>query len=153
MGTPGTVTPGLHTTASSTSIVDFMLDARAPPGGWKEEELKREAEIEKRVNELMEETNLWRIANSAQWVAWGIIQAKIPGFELSDSPEKSSDSMGENGSDVQTEDEAVDADAFDYLGYAQERAMFFWGDCVTMGLIKAEELPEETRSRLKMVRQ
>ncbi|KAK5662915.1 hypothetical protein OQA88_6327 [Cercophora sp. LCS_1] len=146
----GSVTPGLHTATSTTSIVDFMLDARAPLGGWKEEELKREAEVEKRVQELMEETKLWRIANSAQWVAWGIIQAKIPGFEL--SPKKEGDGVTENGSDAPTEEEEVDADAFDYLGYAQERAMFFWGDCVTMGLIKAEELPEETRNKLKVSR-
>lgn len=114
--------------------------------------MKREAEVEKRVKELMEETNLWRVANSAQWVAWGIIQAKIPGFDPSESAEKNGDGGAENGSDVQTEEEVLDADAFDYLGYAQERAMFFCGDCVSMGLIKVEELPEETRSRLKMVR-
>lgn len=129
-----------------------MLDARAPLGGWKEEELKREAETEKRVKELMEETRLWRIANSAQWVAWGIIQAKIPGFELSDTPTADGDTEKVDiatAEDARAEEE--DADAFDYLGYAQERALFFWGDCVLMGLIKEEELPEEIRPKLKLV--
>lgn len=123
-----------------------MLDVRAPPGGWKEEELKREAETEQRVNELLEETRLWRIANSAQWVAWGIVQAKIPGFHL----DVESPSEGADGGNAEDEENADDEDAFDYLGYAQERARWFWGDCVLMGLVKMEELPEELREKVKM---
>jgi choline kinase len=116
-----------------------MLDARVPPGGWKEEEVKREEDVERRVRELMEETRLWRIANSAHWIAWGIVQAKIPG--LSEVvPEETEAEMEEEGEE------------FDYLGYAQERAMFFWGDCVLMGLVKEEELPEGVRGRLKFVK-
>lgn len=143
----GAATPKLQTASSASSIVDFMLDARVPAGGWKEEEKKREAEAEKRVKDLMDETRLWRIANSAQWVAWGIVQAKIPGFQLSES------SKGDGDAEAPAEEEEVEEeeDAFDYLAYAQERALFFWGDCIQMGLIKAEELPEETRSRVKIV--
>lgn len=136
-------------TSSTTSIVDFMLDARTPQGGWKEEESRRDAESETRVKELMDETRLWRIANSAQWVAWGIIQAKIPGLDLGESRE--CEDAVTPVADGHMEEDDVDADAFDYLGYAQERALFFWGDCVSMGLIGAEELPEETRSRLKLI--
>lgn len=148
-GTPGT--PALRSTTSTTSIADFMLDARAPPGGWKEEELKREAETEQRVNELLEETRLWRIANSAQWVAWGIVQAKIPGFHLDlESPSEEGGAAAEGGN-AEDEENADDEDAFDYLGYAQERARWFWGDCVLMGLVKKEELPEELREKIKMV--
>lgn len=132
-------TPALHTTPSSSSIAEFMLDARVPPGGWKEEEVKREEDVERRVRELMEETRLWRIANSAHWIAWGIVQAKIPG--LSEVvPEETEAEIEEEGEE------------FDYLGYAQERAMFFWGDCVLMGLVKEEELPEGVRERLKFVK-
>ncbi|KAK1833170.1 choline kinase [Podospora conica] len=146
-GPSGPGTPALRSTTSTTSIADFMLDARAPPGGWKEEELKREAETEQRVNELVEETRLWRIANSAQWVAWGIVQAKIPGFHL--DPESPSDAAAGNGDDE--ENGGDDDDAFDYLGYAQERARWFWGDCVLLGLVKREELPEELREKVKLV--
>ncbi|KAL2405863.1 hypothetical protein ABEF95_002820 [Exophiala dermatitidis] len=49
------------------------------------------------------------------------------------------------------DDEQDDDEGFDYLGYAHERAMFFWGDCVQMGLVKEEELPESMRARIKMV--
>lgn len=149
----GSGTPALHKAGSTTSIIDFNLDARAPPGGWKEEEAKGEAEVEKRVNELMEETRMWRIANSAQWVSWGIIQAKIPGFHISDAPADgtTADVTGKEMENGHVEEEEVDADAFDYLGYAQERALFFWGDCISMGLIGVEELPEDVRSRLKTV--
>ncbi|KAK3336645.1 kinase-like domain-containing protein [Cercophora scortea] len=136
-------TPAFHSTSSASSIVEFMLDARIPPGSWKEEEAHREEEIEKRVQELMEETRIWRTGNSAQWVMWGIVQAKIPDLKLpTDKPEE------EN---VPEEEEADADDVFDYLGYAQERALFFLGDCVLMGLVKAEELPVEVRSKLKLV--
>jgi choline kinase len=40
---------------------------------------------------------------------------------------------------------------FDYLAYAQDRAMFFWGDMVALGLVRREELPEELVRRLKVV--
>lgn len=143
----------------------------------------------------MKEARLWRVANSAQWVAWGIVQAKVP--ELDDpqvaaSPDElspalitptsdASPSMASLPSDQPSEElqqkqesqshdkrpEGLIAEAllsgqnvdsvaeedeeFDYLGYAQERAMFFWGDVVALGLVKREELPEALRGRLKVV--
>jgi len=93
---------------------------------------------------------------TAQWVAWGIIQAKIPGFQLSDSPEEgvadaTEGGQADNGNN--SEDETDAEGDFDYLAYAQERAFFFWGDCVSMGFISLEELPEEMRSKIKYVNQ
>jgi choline kinase len=156
VSTPGSGTPSLHHVSSTTSIVDFMLDARVPQGGWKEEELKRDAETEKRVKELLDETKLWRVANSAQWVAWGIIQAKIPGFQLSEFlKEDEGTTAAENGREENGNGEEEETDTegdFDYLAYAQERAFFFWGDCVSMGLITVEELPEDVRPRIKYVK-
>ncbi|KAI1365389.1 kinase-like domain-containing protein [Xylaria arbuscula] len=130
-------TPLLEPSAvgSSSSIVEFMLDARVPPGGWKAEEKRQDEEVEEQIKSLIEETRLWRPICSAMWIAWGIMQAKIPGFD----PE------GEGTS----EEEEGDPHAFDYLGYAQERAMFFWGDCVALGLVKLEELPERVRNNSK----
>ncbi|OIW30940.1 kinase-like protein [Coniochaeta ligniaria NRRL 30616] len=147
----GTGTPGLGgaTTPSSSSIVDFMLDARVPAGGWKEEEVRREEEVERAVEELMGETRLWRVANSAQWVVWGVVQANIPGLV----PDEGQDEEGEGGDKEEREEKAeAEADGFDYLGYAQERALFFWGDCVLLGIVKLEELPESLRGRLKFVK-
>lgn len=40
---------------------------------------------------------------------------------------------------------------FDYLGYAQHRAMFFWGDMLQMGLVKEDELPADMREKIKVV--
>jgi choline kinase len=143
LDTPGgSSTPALHPTSSSSSIVEFMLDARVPPGGWKEEEKRREEVAENWVRDLMEETRLWRAANSAQWVAWGIVQAKVPGLEGVGLPE---------GGTTDFEEAEIDDDSFDYLGYAQERALFFFGDCALMGLVKIDELPEELRARVKFV--
>lgn len=157
-------TPQVTPQNPSSSVVEFMLDARAPPCGWKEEERRAEGAVDQRVEELIRETRLWRPMNSAQWVAWGIVQAKIPGYteppaegsggeggenqgEASASPVASEDSAAGSSGESAGADEDEE---FDYLSYAHERALFFWGDCVQMGLIKLEELPEVLRERIKM---
>ncbi|KAI1651043.1 kinase-like protein [Daldinia loculata] len=144
-------TPGLAATSlgSTSSIREFMLDSRAPPGGWKEEDRRREEQAGTQVDALVEETRIWRVANSAHWVAWGIMQAKIPGFD-----ENAADDV--EGAVQPTaiaapEEEVGDAAEFDYLAYAQDRAMFFLGDCVKMGLVTEEDLPQEVRGKLKYV--
>ncbi|KAI0428256.1 kinase-like domain-containing protein [Xylaria sp. FL1042] len=131
-------TPSLEpsTAGPSSSIVEFMLDARVPPGGWKEEEKRQEEQVEEQIKSLIEETRLWRPICSAMWTAWGIMQAKVPGL----NPEGAQEA----------EDEEADSHGFDYLGYAQDRAMFFWGDCVTLGIVKLEDLPETVRKNIKI---
>ncbi|KAF4965937.1 hypothetical protein FSARC_6324 [Fusarium sarcochroum] len=133
MSTP-LATPSNPPASSSSSIVDFMLDARVPPGGWNAAERANEERSDQRVRELLEETRHWRPANHAHWIAWGIVQAKIPGLD---------DSIKEE--DLESPDE------FDYLSYAQDRVMFFWGDCVRMGLVKLEELPPMLQQRIKII--
>lgn len=172
-----------------------MLDSRAPPQQLQEQEEREEAEIEKEVKHLMGETRLWRLANSAQWVAWGIVQAKLPGLPdfdsetkkntavngtipeekqdymnpqsdqgvgVIDSPFPEANAVAEGLQDKKAEEGADLGDAgsssgtaeeeeFDYLGYANDRAMFFWGDAVRLGIVKDDELPEELRQRLKLV--
>jgi len=140
-----------------------MLAARVPAGGWKEEERKGEEAVSGRVEALLEETRLWRTANSAQWVAWGIVQAKVPGLEGAGEVEAGGEGVNGDGNGAavevekgvgangETESEDDAEEEFDYLAYAQERALFFLGDCVLLGLVKAEELGEEVRSRIKLV--
>ena len=148
-----------------------MLDSRAPPERYQENEEKTERETDAEIQRLMAETKLWRLANSAQWVAWGIVQAKIPGLPEWEPKEKED---GEEGMSLQAkklesallevkeaaaaaaEEEAKgngeDAEEeFDYLGYAQDRAWFFWGDAVKLGIVKAEELPEVVQKKMKTV--
>ncbi|KAI1379150.1 kinase-like protein [Hypoxylon crocopeplum] len=157
-------TPGLSATSlgSTSSIKEFMLDSRAPAGGWKEEEKRKEEVTEAQISALMEETRIWRVANSAQWVAWGVMQAKIPGFDGQGETTADTAAIDGDGDAVvqgavqptaiaAPEDEAGDAEEFDYLAYAQERAMFFWGDCVKMGLLREEDLPEGVRGKVKYV--
>ena len=171
-----------------------MLDSRAPPGdrhSYSEQEALNERKVEEESRRLMAETRLWRVACSAFWIAWGMVQARIPGMPDFDSKEADESGAAENaavldsatkevGDEAHAEDkqsevsatmsESVndrdepsradvldkqdaedDEEEFDYLGYAQERAMFFWGDAITLGLVKAEELPEEVRKRVKKV--
>lgn len=192
-----------------TNISDFMLDARAPPpststpgpvveSDYDKEEREREKVQEREIQRLLRETRIWRPANTAQWVAWGIVQAKVPElYEMErketgeaageahpmsdpmneeekrlkdesqrDRPEgraqEESHREGDQGTSVKWEaasnggaegDESGEEEHedFDYLAYAQDRAMFFWGDCVQMGLVKMEELPEQMRNRIKIV--
>ena len=120
----------------------------------------QQAELEARVAELMHETRLWRIANSAQWVAWAIVQARVPGLnsqphdqivkdtatDWTERQKQVADSNAQNN--ATTEEEDVE---FDYLSYARSRAMFFWGDCVQHGLIRKEDLPKDVQEGLKVV--
>jgi choline kinase len=143
----------------------------------------------------MKEARLWRVANSAQWVAWGIVQAKVPeldDLQVTASPDELSPALitptsdtslsmtslpsGQPSEEVQQKQEnqshdkrpegliaeallsgqnvdgvADEDEEFDYLGYAQERAMFVWGDLVALGLVKKDELPEGLRGRSKIV--
>ncbi|KAF1844377.1 kinase-like protein [Cucurbitaria berberidis CBS 394.84] len=187
-------TTALTATAAPSTISAFMLDSRAPPGekhsSYQEQEAQAERKTEEECRRLMAETKLWRLANSAMWVAWGIVQAHIPGmpdFEAESnnagtdksatkdelesttaevqaeaeeeeknglvSPEKAEE---KGDAKVQTEQEtdlfkSQDEEEFDYLAYAHDRAMFLWGDALRMGIVKAEELPEELHKKLKIV--
>lgn len=115
----------------------------------------------------MQEIRLWRIGNSAQWVAWGIVQAKVEemdddgpledqegknqGTTLESDPPTNLEQRVEEqeGGEGEGEDEEEE---FDYLAYAQERALFFWGDVLQLGLVTKEDLPAELLSKIKIVR-
>lgn len=167
-----------------------MLDSRAPPAQIAEEEKQRDEALTSEIKRLSDETRMWRIANSAQWVAWGIVQAKVPGMDealeaqknrtpKAEDPETQGTENARLGSDPLSPEMAAlvqdaqnkrpeireveepqggadgeeDGEAeFDYLGYAQERAMFFWGDVLQFGIVKREELPQELLEKVKIVR-
>ena len=171
----------------SSSISSFVLDSRGPPTQYSEEERKRDEDLEDEVERLRFETRVWRIANSAQWVAWGIVQAKVPGMDEALEAQKKGkpspksvfqpngkDSQLQLGSDPlspEGKDLALDAQSkrpednvvaeedagegeeehFDYLGYAQERALFFWGDVLQLDIVKGEQLPAELLEKIKIV--
>lgn len=169
-----------------------MLDSRAPPGEkYSEQEAQRERQTEEEAKRLMAETKLWRLANSAMWVAWGIVQAHVPGLPDFDAEAKRANgnenaaaldgATTEMRAEAEAEEEekkagsvskekaeekeianigaeqdadiykSQDEEEFDYLAYAQDRAMFLWGDAIRMGMIKAEELPAELRARVRTV--
>ncbi|KAK5069619.1 hypothetical protein LTR64_008300 [Lithohypha guttulata] len=181
-------TPNLEA-REKTNVPEFKLDARGPSGyfsgGYDEEERIREKAEEHEIQRLLHETRMWRMASSAFWVAWGIVQAPIP--ELDEPERKSvkeavtdvadklksvwkakSDPLDEEvlekkeeskhdrpeGHDIEEAHREGDGtseneeEEFDYLAYAQERAMFFWGDCIQMGIVTEGDLPEEMRSHI-----
>lgn len=162
---------------TTSSISTFMLDARQPgiptaSTPTVTDESAEKASEDAEVARLLHETRLWRLANTAQWVAWGIVQAKVPGMpEFSgDDAEPASDLIHEDSAHealaeraetyeelARTETIATDEgeheedEEFDYLGYAQHRALFFWGDMLQLGLIKEEDVPQELRAKIKVV--
>lgn len=91
------------------------------------------------VQFFMRQTRLWRVINSAQWVAWGVVQAKVPGMEDGESAQSA----------PETEAEAEAEDGFDYLAYAQDRAMIFWADMFALGLVREGELPHSLVEHIK----
>jgi len=180
--------------SSKGSISEFLLDSRTrgnstinlADNSYAEEEAQREREVDVQVEKMLKEVRIWRVANSAQWVAWGIVQAKVPELdavehgEVTESVQRPDDKEngkpqlldnsikesqkgreGGNTEEMASADSAKDAEQpegedeeeeeFDYLAYAQDRAMFFWGDVVGLGLVKKEELPEKLVSQLKIV--
>jgi choline kinase len=164
-----------------------MLDSRAPPGErgtYEEREAAAEAKIEEEAKRLMAETKLWRLANSALWIAWGIVQAHVPdmpdfekqGRETDAEEAAAKPSQCGKGSKEAEELESVtlemrvaaekeeefdeeaaeqqgeeEEEEFDYLAYAQERAMFAWGDAIQLGVVQLEDLPEQLRKAIKVV--
>ncbi|WEW54671.1 phosphotransferase [Emydomyces testavorans] len=167
------------TYVTSPRMPPFLLDSFVPSLNLPlAESDSRDPIVEAEVQKLLRETRLWRIANSAQWVAWGIVQAHVPGMKKALSQEvnrlntsaieasipgeatapvepRSTDSTPEldpelDQEQVKQEVEAEEvADEFDYLGYAQDRALFFWSDLLAFGFIKEEELPIDLIEHVK----
>lgn len=184
-------TTALTATAAPSSISAFMLDSRAPPGErYQEQEAQSERQMEEETRRLLAETKLWRLANSAMWVAWGIVQAHVPGLpDFDEENEKTNGNPSaeaamldsataeieaeaeaeQNGAGIVSEETAeqteaqaqADQDAdlfkpqdeeeFDYLTYANDRAMFVWGDALRMGIVSSSDLPEELLNKIKLV--
>ncbi|KAM5439371.1 hypothetical protein MferCBS31731_004795 [Microsporum ferrugineum] len=177
-------TPGLRPTyVGSPRVAPFNLDTHIPAVPFsisEDDQIDEELEIE--VQKLLQEVRVWRVANSAMWVAWGIVQAKVPGLEaavaetstpavsIPSGGEDTASSNGENEdvattptqetvgaqqmlttSDQALQEAEVDeaADEFDYLAYAQDRALFFWADILAIGLIKEKDLPMEMLEHIK----
>lgn len=129
-------------------------------------EKANETKIERDIQILMREMRQWRVFNSAQWVAWGIVQAKAPGMEEGIAADEAGANSGHDDSATETErthstgssvieaeaEAEAESDEFDYLAYAQDRAMFFWSDLLSMKLVREDELPaalvEKIRSRV-----
>lgn len=89
-----------------------MLDSRAPPGqSYQEQEAQAERDTEEEARRLMAETKLWRIANSAMWVAWGIVQAHVPGLPDFDAANGTNENPTAAALDGSTADTKTDAEA------------------------------------------
>lgn len=155
---PTTVTGGpispLSTPAmrgrNATAITPLDLDDNPEGPVWSVE--KTEDDLDADIRELMRHTRMWRVMNSAQWVAWGIVQAKAPGMQegIAEMEKASHNGSHENGHEQNGKDETKrppvdpdvdEEDGFDYLAYAQDRAMFFWSDLLALNLVNADELP------------
>lgn len=123
-----------------SSSYSFSLDARTPGNQYKEEEAARQKATEKEIEQLLYETNIWRPASSAMWCAWGIVQAKDKDKEKSPNTES-----GEEEEPAAEEED----DEFNYFGYAQQRALLFLGDLLTLGVMSEEELGPAVVQKVK----
>lgn len=158
-GGSGTISPLATPTIrarASAAIAPLDLDEGAD-GQALQTEKPTEDEHDKEVRFLMQQTRLWRVMGSAQWAAWGIVQAKVPGLEEGLAQSNNGSIESEHNGEADEKKPPVDADVdeegdFDYLAYSQDRLMFFWSDLLALNLVKAEELPaplvEHIRSRI-----
>ncbi|KAE8147070.1 kinase-like domain-containing protein [Aspergillus avenaceus] len=149
------ITPLMKAGESSniTSIAPLDLDAGpdVDPQRLVDVERAQGDSRDAEIRSLMHQARLWRVFNSAQWVAWGIVQAKVPGMEegiaadAATNGHENGTSGAESGRTSPTapspDTDVEETDEFDYLAYAQDRAMFFWADVLAMNLVKEEELP------------
>ncbi|KAI9834016.1 MAG: hypothetical protein M1826_005921 [Phylliscum demangeonii] len=167
--------------SSTHSISGFMLDSRRPPAQQAEEDGQRARALDQQVERLLRETRLWRAANSAQWVAWGVVQACLPEAEAEADGDADGDAdadaeaavaldkrpeghlaaalaaasaavapAGHAETEPELERETATA-GFDYLAYAHDRALFFWGDVIALGVVARHELPPGLVARAKYV--
>ncbi|KAL1856190.1 hypothetical protein Plec18170_004059 [Paecilomyces lecythidis] len=146
-------TPRLAPFSLDNDVLSSSPGARAL--GLTEAERLDQESMEIEVQNLMRDTRLWRVANSAMWVAWGIVQAKVPAL----TPASVSIPQDKNGNGTNSNDDATtsaeqqepghppvdteveESDEFDYLAYSQDRALFFWADVLALGVVKEEDLP------------
>lgn len=63
----------------------------------------------------------------------------------------SQENKNEGKEEGQEEEEGGGEEEFDYISYAQDRAMFFWGDVLQLGIVKAEQLPVTLLDKIKRV--
>ncbi|KAI6249308.1 Choline kinase [Erysiphe necator] len=125
-----------------------------------------ELEVQKQVLELLEETRIWRAANSCQWIIWGIVQAQIPElFNTSTThnldrtveagiaaiPTSCTGTIEQTTEPFDNAEVTEHDEGYDYLSYALDRALFFWGDLLSLGIVSKEELPSELIERIKFV--
>ncbi|KAF2860200.1 kinase-like protein [Piedraia hortae CBS 480.64] len=156
--------PGHLSRQPTSSISNFMLDVRGPPfapPSTTSPQVEDSVSVDAEVSRLLRETRMWRLASAAKWVAWGVVQAKVPGmpdFEPQSST-RETEEVDEDDKEYRElaaaqggkGDEEEEQEEFDYLGYTQHRAMMFWGDAIQMGFIKEEELPEDLVKKLKLI--
>ncbi|KAK6524834.1 hypothetical protein TWF281_011732 [Arthrobotrys megalospora] len=94
--------------------------------------------MEKEVERLVIESRDWRGAVNACWALWGIVQAVIPGLVVNDNDAEG----GENDGETKSLKSEEDGEEFDYVKYAEQKAMVFWGDMVGLGVVSEEEVKE-----------
>ncbi|CAZ80857.1 unnamed protein product [Tuber melanosporum] len=142
--------PTLHPpAASSSSAPSSMLDTRIP--GASDEEVDR----------LEGEAKAWRAASHAMWCVWGIVQAKNPGSGTKaavDGQQGGADGSVPGGAKAAAGDlggvkpeSEEDESEFDYLGYAQQRALLFWGDMLALEIMKPGEVGDEVVEKAKII--
>lgn len=134
---------------NSTSA-SFNLDAHTLAPSYKEEETARQHVVEEAVEALLEEARVWRAASHAVWCVWGIVQAKL-GPSDAGKEKLLGDGLEDVSAAVDDMKDEKDEDEFDYLGYAQQRALLFWGDMLNLGLVKHEDVDEFVLKNAKKV--
>lgn len=103
--------------------------------------------IDKEVERLVQESMNWRPLVNICWCLWGVVQANIPGLVLDGEGDEGvadvSESAGASAEEKKEGSEAgEEAEEFDYIKYAEQKVMCFWGDMIGLGIVSEDELKE-----------
>ena len=98
--------------------------------------------INKEVDGLVADAKNWRASASCQWALWGIVQANVPGVQITENGEALPEGDEASNGGEEKEGEEEEEDEFDYIKYAEQKAMIFWGDMLIHGLVSEEELAD-----------
>lgn len=110
-----------------------------------------EEEMEKEVNQLLQEVKNWRPGLHVYWAIWGVVQALQETVDDNDVREEKVEEQGgyrfvkDEGNDTNSlpEEEEDEEEFFDYVNYASEKIILFWNDMAQFGFIDKFNAPEK----------
>ena len=128
--------------ANITSLAPLDLDAGpdVDQQSLVDAEKAQEDRTEAEIRSLIKQARLWRVEEGIA------AEAATNGHQ---NGANGTESEGTPSTTPPPDTDVEETDEFDYLAYAQDRAMFFWADLLSLNLVREEELPAALIQHIK----